>query len=196
MTSDRDNRLIGPIAAFIGARLQYPNPAVNGQGNPWVSTIRVEQHKEKFWYVRVYCKLAAPELVAKKWQWLKENQELRSQVPVRYVAPVDVTGDEPTPEFYQRCLKRDAMYYREVYMDMVALQPHLKGKICAQADYTELLYDTYEEVEKRIDEMTVTSDSYLQHACQRYGCNDVVKLKSFMKLVYEPSMRDRIDLSG
>lgn len=35
-------RSIDTIAAFIGARLHYPNPLVNGQGNPWVSTISVD----------------------------------------------------------------------------------------------------------------------------------------------------------
>src|SRR5579885_617892 len=66
--------LIGPIAAFIGARLQYPCPVVNGQGNPWTSTILVEQHKEKFFRVRVYCKLADNDLVKKKWSWLRDRQ--------------------------------------------------------------------------------------------------------------------------
>ena len=116
--SERDNQLLGPMAAFIGARLQYPNPHINGQGNPWVSTILVEQHKEKCWYIRVYCKLAHESLVRKKWQWLKDNKDT-FKGPSRFMPNIDVSAAEPTREFYARCVKRDAMHYREVYRDMV-----------------------------------------------------------------------------
>src|SRR5271156_1821849 len=111
---NRDEQMIGPIAAFIGARLQYPCPDVNGQGNPWTSTIYVSQHKEKFWGVVVYCQLASEKLVAEKWAWCKANEEKLKRLP-RRMSPEGVSfeGDEPTPQFKATCFFHDCLHYRE-----------------------------------------------------------------------------------
>lgn len=197
--NERDNQLIGPLAAFVGARLQHPNPEINGQGNPWVSTILVEQYKEKFWYARVYCKLAWPALVKQKWQWLKDNKELMSKRPARYSTRIDVTADEPTDEFFAACVKRDALYYREVYRDAVALQPHLKSQICSQADYTELLFDSYLEIETWLDKLVQDekkAEAWLSRFCELYRVPNVAALKAFMKTVYEPTFKDIAATSG
>jgi len=188
--------LIGVIAAFIGARLQYPNPRINGQGNPWVSTISVDQHKNKFDDVRVYCNLAQPALVRQKWLWLKENQHLKSEIRSFYFPNIDVSADEPTDEFLDRCIKHDAMYYREVYEDMVALQPHLRGKICRAADHTELLYGTLQEVIDKLDETGRTKEGWLESYCKKYRVADLNSLKEFMRMVYEPTMKERMSSSG
>jgi hypothetical protein len=192
----RETDLIGPIAAFIGARLHYPNPEVNGQGNPWVSTIKVDQHKEKFWKVRVYCDLAAPGLVKQKWEWYKANFEVMKQRPSRYFPHIDTTAEEPSPEFFDRCVKGDAMYYREVYMEMVELQPHLRSKICSEADHTELLFGSLQELLTRLDEMQSKGDNWLTSYFTKYRVKDLNGLRDFMKVVYEPSFKDTLSVSG
>jgi len=122
----KDNDKIWPIAAFIGSRLNHIRPRSNAGHSAFVSTIRVDQYKEKFWYARIYCELAAPELVKAKWNEHKEG--------------------EPTPEFVAKCLLHDARHYRKCYLDMVELAPDLRGKICAQADYPELLAESLDKI--------------------------------------------------
>lgn len=173
-----DFRLIGPIAAFIGARLQYPNPNINGQGNPWVSTIGVDQHKEKFWMCRIYCTLADPELVKQKWCWLKGHAELRKANPY-YMPQGDFEGDEPTQAFKDACLKHDAMHYRRCYIDMVALVPRLRQRVCSQADYFELLFDNVAELDAWFDTL----------ACQKTDANDPM---SFYRTCYHVEGNEKL----
>ena len=54
------------IAAYIATRLVAERPRCNGR-TPRVSTITVEQHKEKFGKVVVYCTLADINEVSEKW---------------------------------------------------------------------------------------------------------------------------------
>jgi hypothetical protein len=116
-----DFDLVGPIAAFIGARLQHPRPPCNGR-NPRVSTIHVDQYKEKFWNVRIYCALASTEEVEAKWaEFGREGQ--------------------PDDAFYAMCLMHDARHYRRCYLEMVSLVPRLRKRICNAADYSVLLQD-------------------------------------------------------
>lgn len=191
---DRQNfAVIGPIAAFIGARLQYPCPMINGQGNPWVSTIKVDQHKEKFWKVRVYCDLADPDLVQKKWTWLKDRQK-RIDAGEKfywrmhreaYKMLVD-GGDEAPPEFFARCVLHDSIHYREVYMDMVQLRPHLRDRICSEADHSILLHEKVEEVH--------VPDERLEFICKKFHVKDRDELMTFLKKVYNPSFKDMAEL--
>jgi hypothetical protein len=188
----RDESMIGPIAAFIGARLQYPCPEVNGQGNPWTSTIRVDQHKEKFWGVVVYCNLADPDLVREKWVWIRENKEQMGKLPRRVTGKLgkldaDYSADEPSDAFKARCLFHDAMHYRECYLDMIALQPHLRGAICMRADHGELLLDQFSELEERVKD----KPEYLESFCRKYHIEDPVKAMEFLHSVYEPTTKQR-----
>lgn len=185
--------MIGPIAAFIGARLQYACPHINGQGNPWVSTISVDQHKEKFWKVRVYCDLADPSLVTKKWNWLKDRQRRIDAGEKFYYRMhreaqkmVIEGGHEPPPEFFTRCVLHDAIHYRKVYMDMVNLRPDLRMRICSEADHWILLYETVEEV--------VVKPEHLDFTCKKFHVKDHDELMAFFKKVYGPSMRDVMEL--
>lgn len=194
----REEQLIGPMAAFIGARLQYPCPGVNGQGNPWTSTIRVDQHKEKFWAIRVYCTLAADEMVLEKWNWMKDREKRIAAGEKFYERLRDDVikaqlkdSDEPTPEFKARCLLHDALHYRKCYREMVALQPQLQMAICGQADHTELLWPTYDEMTKRFEELASNSVEYM---CQKYGQAGLPELKEFLRKVYDPSIKDYMEL--
>lgn len=189
----RNFELIGPIAAFIGARLQYPCPQINGQGNPWVSTIAVDQHKEKFWKVRVYCDLADPDLVTKKWKWLKERQRRIDEGEQFYWRMHHEAhkmliegGDEPPPEFFARCVLYDSIHYRRVYMDMVQLLPHLRARICNEADHGILLHESLQDVN--------VPDERLVFACKKFHVKDRGELMAFFKKVYEPSFRDMAEL--
>jgi len=163
---------VSHIAAFIGARLQHPRPSMNGK-NSRVSTIKVDQYKDKFNYVRIYCTLADDEEVKSCWQ--------------------EQNGDENlalTKEMFKaRCLRNDARHYRRCYMDMVEIIPHLRARICAQADYAELLYGTYDEVCARIDEIeslskVASSPTKIDSVRRRYGCATNDELKSFMSDIY------------
>jgi hypothetical protein len=188
-----DNDMIGPIAAFIGARLQYPTPEINGQGNPWSSTIQVQQHKEKFFYARVYCTLAHPDLVKAKWDWLRANRQAMAHKPVRYCKfPEDMTLADPPANFASQCLLHDAIHYRRVYLDMVALQPQLRGKICSQADCSELLYATYEELLEK--ELNSASASWAEIFLRRYSVADMDELKGYLQVVYNPTTKVRMEL--
>ena len=197
-----EEQLIGPMAAFIGARLQYPCPEVNGQGNPWTSTILVQQHKEKFWAIRIYCKLAWPDLVKQKWDWLRDRERRMAAGEKFYDRLRDdvirsqlSNSEEPTEEFKRRCLKHDAIHYRKCYREMVALQPQLQSAICGQADRSELLYPPFAECEARIDEMVIKGDNWIKHFCDDiYHLKDVEELKAFLKSVYDPSFRDVMEL--
>jgi hypothetical protein len=199
---NRDNDLIGPMAAFIGARLQYPCPHINGQGNPWVSTIHVEQHKEKFFAIRVYCTLAEQDLVKKKWEWLRDRAARMAAGEKFYdrlhndVIRSKLTTDEAPPaEFVARCLKHDAIHYRKVYLEMVQLQPHLVSKICGSADHTELLYPQYEELAAYLDKQFVYTNNFgMNWLLKKYGVDDVEALKAYLKVIYNPSVKDSMEL--
>lgn len=184
-----DQQLIGPIAAFIGARLQYPCPEVNGQGNPWVSTIEVAQHKEKFFGVRVYCRLACPELVQKKWDWLRQNKDMQARLTRRRITQGEFEGDEPTDEFRARCLLHDAIHYRKVYMEMVQLRPDLREPICWGADRVELLQPTIEDLIKRLDE----DEQFLKWNTNLYQFATREALDDFFKRVYDPHLNDKME---
>lgn len=192
--SDEDNQLIHTIAAFIAARLRYPYPSINGQGNPWVSTISVDQHKEKFWQVRVYCELAEPALIKEKWQWLKARQrriESGEKFYRVHTQPEQIVADDPTPEFIARCLKSDAIYYREVYRDMLALRPTARDALFDGADHKELLYDSIEDLDRHLDELESKNPAWSKHLSIKYGVDNVASLKAYMRSVYVPSWRDR-----
>jgi hypothetical protein len=186
--------LIGLIAAFIGARLQYPCPMINGQGNPWMSTISVDQHKEKFWYARVYCDLADPDLVKKKWDWLRDRQ-IRINAGEKFYDRLhsDVIRSQltehvdPTPEFFARCVMHDAIHYRKVYMDAVKLRPHLRERICDQADHWTLLLENPEQIPE-------TKPEHLEWTLKKFHLKDQAELPAFFKKVYNPSFRDAMEL--
>lgn len=194
----KDLQLLGPIAAMIGARLHYPNPLINGQGNPWVSTILVEQHKEKFFYIRVYCKLAEPGMVKAKWDWIRAHQEMKSKIPSSYFPSDDVSEPEPTQAFIDKCFRRDAFHYRRVYLDAVKVIPRLKRRIIAQADYRELLFDNPQELCDHVDELAKVDPEYpntdnLAYYRNRWHAKDAEELKVVLFKYYEePSLRDRI----
>lgn len=186
--------LIGPLAAFIGSRLQYPSPAINGQGNPWVSTISVDQHKEKFWYIRVYCTLAEPDLVLKKWTWLKDRQRRLDAGEKIYchawkglAEMLAGGGEEPTPEFFTRCALHDAIHYRKVYMDAVRLRPHLRERICDQADHWILLLESPDKIKRDKPEQE-------EWDLKKFYVKDHDTLMTFYQKVYNPSFRDHMEL--
>ena len=136
----RDFDLVGPIASFLAARLNYVVPGSNGgpRAKKLVSTIRVDQHKEKFWYARVYCELAAPSLVEDEW-----------------VNDSTFVMGPPPDDFRQRCFDRDAFHYRRVHLDMLALLPErLHKRVVGFADYRELLFPTAIEMERHVDRLS------------------------------------------
>lgn len=173
----KDFELIHVLAAFIAARLNYILPRCNSgvRGGKPVSTIAVDQHKEKFWYVRIYCELADPGLVDAKWQ--AEH-------------PDDALVLAPTQEFKDKCLRADAIHYRNCYLDAVKLVPRLHRRIIAQADYHELLLADVDELHSHIDELAQGDPehpnvNYLAHYLTKWHAKDAEELKSVLMRFYE-----------
>lgn len=138
---------IGAIAKYIAAALNYPTPRCNGFGLPgsgMASTIRVHQFKEKFGDVRIYCHIAAPELVDEAYKQLRKVVDEHK--------PEAATAFQLTKERYahQRYVA-DARIYRDAYLRMVELVPKYNDAIIACADYRELLCKDEEELEHFID---------------------------------------------
>lgn len=175
-TNKDDLSLIGPIAAFIGARLCYDLPRCNSNrcgGHP-VSTIKVDQHKEKFYGVRVYCTLAHDELVSAL--WLATRQRERD-------------GEEPPPKFRAHRLRMDAWHYRTCYLDMVRIVPRLAQRITACADYPELLYATAGDLNAALSGPEMSQ--FVQLLLERYGVDDEPALRALLGSFYErPSIND------
>lgn len=147
-------RRVSAAAAFIAARLTYEFPRCNGTGR--ASTIRVDQHKEKFGCVRVYCTLAWSHLVKEHNDRLQES------------------GNRP--ETIEERILKDARHYRLAYLDAVALAPDLETSITIDADYPELLLDNVEEMVKY-----VMSNGFVT-ARYRPDPNDALEL---LKRVYD-----------
>lgn len=76
-------------------------------------------------------------------------------------------------------------------MEMVKLQPHLYERICSQADYVELLYHNHAGACQRLDEMAAEDRTWLEYLFKKYHVADLDALKAYLKVVYEPSWRDR-----
>ena len=117
----------GAIAMFIASALQHPNPECNGRQRR-ISTIKVDQHKNKFDQVVVYCTLAHPDLVDTACD--RERGE----------------DCEPTTEFVKKCMFHDAVHYRKCYMQMLQLVPQHRGMILSRPDYGYLLCDKKEDI--------------------------------------------------
>jgi hypothetical protein len=163
------------MAAFIAARLNYVLPECNSgvHGGKPVSTIHVDQHKEKFWYVRVYCRLADDSLVTKK--WLAERRQ-------------EADGEVPSAEFRERCLHHDAIHYRVVHRDMARLvHPRLHKRILSQADYFELLYDDVNSLQQNLARM---GDLTFFRERWKVGTDDELKFKLAMFYQQAPKHND------
>jgi hypothetical protein len=174
--NEEDIRLIGPIAAFIGTRLnsRWTRCSAPKYAGKQMTTIKVDQYKEKFWYVRIYCDLAEPELVQELWG-LQGKDGL------------------PTLEFSRECFRRDARHYRKCYMEMIEIIPRLKEKIRSQADHHELLCDDAVHMEKLIDELMVEECApnvdNLQHYRNKYGVETNDELKGALRDLYGETRR-------
>ncbi len=166
---------IDSIAAFIGARLNYVLPECNSgkRGGQLVSTIKLSQHKEKFFYARIYCELANEKLVQEK--WLAERQR-------------ESDGETPPLGYVSLCFKNDAKHYRSCYISMIKLVPRLKHRIRSQADYDELLFDDEAEMRSELDELAKPVVGYpfdsLLNLRERYEVSTNEELKDALAKFY------------
>lgn len=182
----KDFDLVGTLAAFIAARLNYVLPRCNSahRGGKYVSTINVDQHKEKFWYTIVYCTLAEEGMVLTK--WLAERAR-------------EADGEDPSPEFMAKCLRTDALHYRRCYLDAVKIIPRMRKRIVSRADYRELLFVDGKELSDHIDELAAadvdtTNVSYLRHYLTRWNVKDAEELKYVLLQFYEkPNLLEMSD---
>lgn len=121
------SRFIGTslITMFVDAQWEGPNftPGIK------TTTIELDQVKEKFGTVRVYCYLGARELVMNEFKKLPE--EKRKSVSFT--------------EFQFTCLLRDARHYRKMYNDALKLWPYYGYAIFTCASYPFLLHENIDE---------------------------------------------------
>lgn len=175
-------RRTGTLAAFIAARLNYIVPDCNGsrqtRGMP-ISTISVSQHKEKFFWVRIYCGLANKDMVQAR--WTAEGNE-----------------GEPTPEYHDKRKRLDAWHYRTCYLDMMRMvDAKYKFRIRSQADFAELLFDDEKELFEKLDKVAKAAEASdieydgLAGYRSRWGAKDNEELKQKLAALYkQPSLRE------
>lgn len=147
MSSDRDVNF-GAVAMYVAAAMNHSKPLCSDNPYANVSTITVEQHKTKFGQVRVYVKFADPKLVDAEWA----NKEINDRCSYE--------------EFVKRCFIRDAIQYRRAYRSMeTLLTPEEFKHLCSSADYSELLFTTYDEVLQYVKQQHCNWFTY-------YHCDD------------------------
>jgi len=124
---------IDDIAALIGYALEGCIHGFSRKRHA-VSTIRVEQTKQKFDTCRVYCTLADEELVREKWCH-ESPQNSETNVPDEYTA---------------KCLMHDIRHYNRTYAMMIRLVPEYSDAITSCADFPHLLATTSQEAVDRL----------------------------------------------
>lgn len=152
------------VAMFVSAALNHPMPPCNGTGP--MSTIHVAQHKTKFNDIRIYCTLANPDLVKEVWASLGE------------------AGDPP-PSFFEKCLRRDAMHYRECHFAMFGLldDEDMIASLKGPSNYPELLCKSPEELDRLLDynvEKSKLYPQYLQHFYSKWNVSDPGALRELL----------------
>jgi len=119
---------IGRIAEWIAWALEAQETGFNRVPQQ-MSTIAVEQCKEKFGAVRVYCSLASEAKVQTAWRLhLKERRIAGSMSP------------KPNKlEFVRLREIEDMRWYRKIYRGAVSLWPHYMSAIIDDADFPYLV---------------------------------------------------------
>lgn len=147
---------LGIVAGFIAAGLNHPAPVLDG-GKP-VSTILVDQHKQKFNNVRIYCTLAAARLVDEAWITSGGSGQF-------------------TEAFIVQRFYADAVHYRRTYLSMIELLPERTVHcVCGSADYPELLCKDKNELEL----FTGHAENRLAYCLNKYRVSDSDALKKFL----------------
>lgn len=154
---------VAALAMFIAAALQHPNPPCNGRRR-LMSTIKVEQYKNKFNAVVVYCTLADADYVNSSW-----------------LAEHDGT---PTREYIERCLARDACIYRNAYKKMLALAPQCRDVILARPDHGYLLFDTKDDLDVWLDKHD-HDEQYMKQLMSLWNVGDIGALRTKLHFVYD-----------
>jgi len=152
------------IAMFVGAALRHPVPPCNGTGV--ISTIHVDQYKTKFNDIRIYCTLAHHDLVKESWVALGH-------------------AGEPTPDFKQFSLERDAIHYRRCHLTMFSLlnDEDIVAALKAPACYSELLCTSASDLNVVLNhaiQMSTLYPSQMEHYYTRWSVNNPSDLKSLL----------------
>lgn len=153
------------VAMFVGAALNHPLPPCNGKGN--ISTIFISQYKTKFNDIRIYANLAYPDLVMN--EWLLRGHD-----------------GEPSSEFKNKCLERDARHYRDCYLSMAALlnDKEVKSSLLIPANYPELLCETSFDLDSFLNQNLESSIKYPQYITNYYSKWNVDNFESLKQKLY------------
>lgn len=169
------------VAMFIAAALQHPNPPCNGR-KKWVSTIKVDQYKTKFNFVRIYCTLADPELVKKV---MDDDPKFIEAKRSNLYADIDLE----IASFSKQCLIDDARHYRKCYLSMMSLLPEdLIKYVKSEADYPELLCHDIDELNQLIDRKVVSFEkencsTYCTIFNSRYDLPSIEDVRKYLMMV-------------
>ena len=163
---------ISSIAQLLAFSLEAGYRDYNGKSRP-LSSITVEQYKEKFGTPRVYCTFGNSFLVNSEYkyeckiidekniayeEWLssKDDDSLNKKKYMPWTISVYESGKYPLPkpsltEFTKKCIVRDAQWYRTTYLDIIGLFPKYEKVIRSGASYSELLFESVEKVNEYYD---------------------------------------------
>jgi hypothetical protein len=156
----------GTIAMFIASALQHPNPPCNGVKRR-MSTIKVDQYKNKFNNVVVYCDLAHPDLVSESW-WEDGHQ------------------GNVSDEYFVKCIDHDATKYRSAYRKMLFLLPEeYHAQTLAWASYDYLLIPTTSELDAFMNDDV--NQLYVSNLLKTWRATDVDVLKNRFHKIYDRS---------
>lgn len=106
------------------------------------NSIIVNQFKEKFGQIRVYCMLADPDLVEQLYNDPHNTWKKKMSLE----------------QFREHSLRQDMAHYRSVYLIMKQCFPQYWNAISHAADYSELLYDSKEEYLKEMETSILNTD--------------------------------------
>ena len=178
---------VSAIAKVLAAQLEF---SIHGyRAEPYFySTIAVRDYKEKFGEIRMYCSLAEPYLVKRKYEdylnginstnlayrtykTLQDGEEVPDWKKRMYEKnPNDFpVKAKSLKEFSKERYYEDACYYRQVYLDTVDLFPEYKDVICNAADWDEFLYTDPDKLDK-----------YFQNEIDYYNNQEIDKKDCFI----------------
>lgn len=142
------------IAEWIAWGLEAQQSGWSEKSNQ-MSTIAVQQHKEKYGTARVYCSLAAESKVNPLWRaelrrWNKLDEKTRGPRPDK-------------KEFTRRCLISDLRWYRYVYKKALRCWPQYETALTSATEHA-LALGTSADVNRAVVSRFISkrnSDAYL-----------------------------------
>lgn len=162
---------INTIADIIGAALIGFLPYRNSNEYDRLSTISVNQTKEKFGEARVYCSLGELSLIYRKYNSYNSNNKIDENKHLE-------EQEDKVKLFAKESLIADKKHYRSVYMDFWKLFPQYRKSIMYGADWIEYIYPTKEQYEEHYYSFHVSRIDKALANCEEDKKNYLVEQKN------------------